>query len=60
MLRRPRGLMDKASPSGGEDWGFESPRGRFFFIYLKFLFFLFFLFAALFTHYGRQQVEVSS
>ena len=25
---RLRGLMDKASPSGGEDWRFESARGR--------------------------------
>ena len=28
---RPRGLMDKASDFGSEDWGFESLRGRFLF-----------------------------
>ena len=27
-LYRPRGLMDKASDFGSEDWGFESLRGR--------------------------------
>ena len=27
----PRGLMDKASDFGSEDWGFESLRGRFLF-----------------------------
>lgn len=28
VLIRPRGLMDKASDFGSEDWGFESLRGR--------------------------------
>ena len=32
VFGRLRGLMDKASPSGGEDWRFESARGRFFFV----------------------------
>ena len=31
--RWPRGLMDKASDFGSEDWGFESLRGRFFLHY---------------------------
>ena len=26
--QRPRGLMDKASDFGSEDWGFESLRGQ--------------------------------
>ena len=30
---RPRGLMDKASDFGSEDWGFESLRGHIFFLF---------------------------
>ena len=37
-LRRPRGLMDKASDFGSEDCEFESRRGRDFFSPLFFVF----------------------
>ena len=40
---RPSGQMDKASVSGAEDWGFESPLGchGVFFVLLSFAFFFF-------------------
>ena len=33
VIGRPRGLMDKASDFGSEDWGFESLRGHIFITY---------------------------